>query len=113
MLSSIIQDLVDALSGAYKVGFLFRCAKELNFPRIADILCILVEVTGVPYRSENGFIVGERAMSSVQFLLNFTKSLPLPSYYETTAPIRGRRVDRYAGTFFICWGDETLNMIVT
>ena len=26
--------------------------------------------------------------------------------------IRGRRVDRYAGTFFICWGDETLNMIV-
>nr|VFK18205.1 MAG: hypothetical protein BECKLPF1236B_GA0070989_11366 [Candidatus Kentron sp. LPFa] len=34
------------------------------------------------------------------------------TYYETTAPIRGRRVDRYAGTFFICWGDETLNMIV-
>nr|VFK08751.1 MAG: hypothetical protein BECKLPF1236A_GA0070988_1002015 [Candidatus Kentron sp. LPFa]VFK25860.1 MAG: hypothetical protein BECKLPF1236C_GA0070990_1002615 [Candidatus Kentron sp. LPFa] len=33
-------------------------------------------------------------------------------YYETTAPIRGRRVDRYAGTFFICWGDEALNMIV-
>nr|VFK13238.1 MAG: hypothetical protein BECKLPF1236B_GA0070989_10455 [Candidatus Kentron sp. LPFa] len=33
-------------------------------------------------------------------------------YYETTAPIRNRRVDRYAGTFFICWGDETLNMIV-
>ena len=51
-------------------------------------------------------------------------------YYETTAPIRGRRVDKrsastifssrwmrcayppYAGTFFICWGDETLNMIV-
>nr|VFK07009.1 MAG: hypothetical protein BECKLPF1236A_GA0070988_100065 [Candidatus Kentron sp. LPFa]VFK28251.1 MAG: hypothetical protein BECKLPF1236C_GA0070990_100629 [Candidatus Kentron sp. LPFa] len=33
-------------------------------------------------------------------------------YYETTASIRGRRVDRYAGTFFICWGDETLNMIV-
>nr|VFK78910.1 MAG: hypothetical protein BECKSD772D_GA0070982_102918 [Candidatus Kentron sp. SD] len=33
-------------------------------------------------------------------------------YYETTAPIRGRRVDRYAGTFFIYWGDETLNMIV-
>nr|VFK21375.1 MAG: hypothetical protein BECKLPF1236B_GA0070989_12525 [Candidatus Kentron sp. LPFa] len=26
---------------------------------------------------------------------------------------RGRRVDRYAGTFFICWGDETLNMIVS
>ena len=41
----------------------------------------------------------------------------LPRYYETTAPIRGRRVDRYAhppyaGTFFICWGDEILNMIV-
>nr|VFK25779.1 MAG: hypothetical protein BECKLPF1236B_GA0070989_15161 [Candidatus Kentron sp. LPFa] len=34
------------------------------------------------------------------------------SYYETTAPIRSRRVDRYAGTFFIRWGDETLNMIV-
>nr|VFK66616.1 MAG: hypothetical protein BECKUNK1418G_GA0071005_11009 [Candidatus Kentron sp. UNK] len=51
-------------------------------------------------------------------------------YYETTVPIRGRRVDKrsastissfrwmrfayppYAGTFFICWGDETLNMIV-
>ena len=47
-------------------------------------------------------------------------------YYETTASIRGRRVDKrsastgrkrwwmrfayppYAGTFFICWGDETL-----
>nr|VFK20313.1 MAG: hypothetical protein BECKLPF1236B_GA0070989_12067 [Candidatus Kentron sp. LPFa] len=31
--------------------------------------------------------------------------------------MRGRRVDArsdppYAGTFFICWGDETLNMIV-
>nr|VFK14908.1 MAG: hypothetical protein BECKLPF1236A_GA0070988_101169 [Candidatus Kentron sp. LPFa] len=34
-------------------------------------------------------------------------------YYETTASIRGRRVDRYAGTFFIYWGDETLNMNVT
>ena len=51
-------------------------------------------------------------------------------YYETTAQILGRRVDKrsastifssrwmrfayppYAGTFFICWGDETLNMIV-
>ena len=51
-------------------------------------------------------------------------------YYETTVPIRGRRVDKrsastissfrwmrfayppYAGTFFICWGDETLNIIV-
>ena len=34
-------------------------------------------------------------------------------YYETTAPIRDRRVDRYAGTFFICWGDKILNMIVS
>nr|VFK66131.1 MAG: hypothetical protein BECKUNK1418G_GA0071005_108017 [Candidatus Kentron sp. UNK]VFK71764.1 MAG: hypothetical protein BECKUNK1418H_GA0071006_108117 [Candidatus Kentron sp. UNK] len=57
-------------------------------------------------------------------------SFDMPRYYETTAPIRGRRVDKrsastissfpvdarsdppYAGTFFICWGDETLNMIV-
>nr|VFK13596.1 MAG: hypothetical protein BECKLPF1236B_GA0070989_104919 [Candidatus Kentron sp. LPFa] len=55
---------------------------------------------------------------------------PINNYYETTAQIRSRRVDRsahppsfpsrwmrfayppYAGTFFICWGDETLNMIV-
>nr|VFK67821.1 MAG: hypothetical protein BECKUNK1418G_GA0071005_11683 [Candidatus Kentron sp. UNK]VFK73137.1 MAG: hypothetical protein BECKUNK1418H_GA0071006_11663 [Candidatus Kentron sp. UNK] len=32
--------------------------------------------------------------------------------FEFVGRVRGRRVDRYAGTFFICWGDETLNMIV-
>nr|VFK12478.1 MAG: hypothetical protein BECKLPF1236B_GA0070989_10365 [Candidatus Kentron sp. LPFa] len=71
---------------------------------------------------------------SAEFLPLTDYEVPVASnpffYYETTAPIRDRRVDKrsastisssrwmrcayppYAGTFFICWGDETLNMIV-
>nr|VFK15976.1 MAG: hypothetical protein BECKLPF1236A_GA0070988_101373 [Candidatus Kentron sp. LPFa] len=32
--------------------------------------------------------------------------------YHLLLPVDARSDPPYAGTFFICWGDETLNMIV-
>ena len=56
-----------------------------------------------------------------EFLDRFVQDLPgswlrkLPIFLTMKQQPRcgARRVDRYAGTFFICWGDETLNMIVS
>ena len=36
-----------------------------------------------------------------------------PRIHHLLLPVDARSDPPYAGTFFICWGDETLNMIVS